>query len=77
MSLTRLRPHRPRPAPSGLLLSDGYLTDGRRLFRVVSQFSDSAAHVFASLEDRLTLEVQAYSPGELHGIRLRRVGSAE
>ena len=52
---------------------DRYLTDGRRLFRVVSQFSGDARRRFASLEDCLTLEVTAYSPGELETMRLRPV----
>jgi hypothetical protein len=59
------------------LLPDSYLTDGRRLFRVVSQLTSGAEHAFASLEDCLTLEVQAYSPGELHRMRLRRVRTVE
>ncbi|MFI5038016.1 MAG: hypothetical protein ACHP93_06005 [Solirubrobacterales bacterium] len=73
MSLTPLRRLEPPRASSAPLLLDSYLTDGRRLFRVVSQFTAGAEDAFASLEDCLTLEVQAYSPGELHRMRLRRV----
>jgi hypothetical protein len=70
MSLAPLHPPRPRRGPCALLIPDNYLTDGRRLFRVVSQFAAGAEHVFASLEDCLTLEVQAYAPGELDAMRL-------
>jgi hypothetical protein len=77
MSLTPLRPHVPPRAPSALLLPDSYLTDGRRLFRVVSQFTTGAECVLALLEDCVTLEVQEYSPGEIHRMRLRRVRTAE
>jgi hypothetical protein len=54
-----------------------YLTDGRRLFRVVSQFSNDPRRRFASLEDCLTLEVAAYSPGELEVMRLRPVRAGD
>jgi hypothetical protein len=49
------------------------VTDGRRLFRVVSQFAFAGDHVVASLEDCLTLDVRAYSPDELHAMGLRAV----
>jgi len=73
MSLgSMLRPG-PRPRPPERLRSGGYLTDGRRLFRVVSQFSTVGEHKFARLEDCLTLEVSAYSPGELYQMKLRPI----
>ena len=50
-----------------------YLTDGRRLFRVVSQFAPVGEDAFASLEDCRTLDVQAYAPGELHAMKLRPI----
>jgi hypothetical protein len=52
-----------------------YLTDGTRLFRVVTPFAinETDAHVFMSLEECLTLEVQSYSPQQLYGMRLRPV----
>lgn len=77
MSPTPLRRLEPPRAPSARLLPDSYLTDGCRLFRVVSQFSAGAEDAFASLEDCRTLQVQAYSPGELHAMRLRRVRTAQ
>lgn len=49
---------------------DSYLTDGRRLLRVVDA---SSATAFTSLEDCLTLEVRPYSPGGLANLRLRLV----
>jgi hypothetical protein len=54
-----------------------YLTDGRRLFRVVSQFDAGGKHAFASLEDCLTLEIEPYSPGELDEMNLRPVRTTE
>ncbi len=73
MSLARL--HRDRPQPPRPLLPQcgAYVTDGHRLFRVVSQFAAVGDHLFASLEDCLTLEVQAYAPGELREMGLRPV----
>lgn len=47
-----------------------YLTDGRRLLRVVDA---GAGRAFSSLEDCLTLEVRLYSPGEMRGMGLRTV----
>jgi hypothetical protein len=77
MQLALLRRLSSRAAPCALDVSGGYLTDGRRLFRVVSRFAADAEHVFASLEDCVTLEVQAYAPGDLYEMRLRPVRIAE
>lgn len=63
--------------PSESLAVGSYLTDGRRLFRVVSQFAAGGQRPFTSLEDCLTLEVQAYAPGELGAMRLRPVARRE
>jgi hypothetical protein len=73
MPLAPLHPPRSSRVRSTLLVPDNYLTDGRRLFRVVSQFGAGAEHVFVSLENCLTLEIQAYAPGELDAMRLRPV----
>jgi hypothetical protein len=73
MPLTPLRSHSGRAARSEQLAPDNYITDGHRLFRVVSQFAADERHRFASLENCLTLEVQAYSPGELAAMKLRPV----
>jgi len=58
------------------LIPGSYLTDGRRLLRVVSRFEASHASKSASLEDCLTLEVRSYTPGELYAMRLRRVDAS-
>lgn len=64
---------RPRQVPVSLPCSGSYVTDGHRLFRVVSQFAFVGDHVFAWLEDCFTLEVQRYAPSELHEMGLRPV----
>jgi hypothetical protein len=57
-------------------VEDGpYLTDGRRLFRVVSALDPNAEQPVAALEDCLTLQVRPYTPDELFAMRLRRVRS--
>ena len=61
-----------RDRSSGLR-AGAYVTDGRRLYRVVSQFTPQTARVFAALEDCRTLEVRPYSPNELYAMRLRPV----
>ncbi len=76
MPLTPLHPLA-RRASSAPLSPDRYLTDGRRLFRVVAQFPSGAEQAFASLEDCLTLDVQAYAPGELHQMSLRPVRTVD
>ncbi len=73
MSLTSLLRSGIRSVPPEPLRAGGYLTDGCRLFRVVSQFATVGEHVFASLEDCSTLEVQAYAPGELWAMKLQPV----
>ncbi len=55
------------------LRAGSYVTDGRCLYRVVSQFTPRSARVFAALEDCRTLEVRPYSPDELYAMRLRPV----
>jgi len=56
-----------------LALRDRYVTDGRKLFRVVSRFSPRAGSGAALLEDCATLEVTPYSPEELYAMALRPV----
>ena len=73
MALTQLRrsagQRSERPTPGS------YLTDGKRLLRVVSKFEPDSSSMFASLEDCLTLEVRPYSPGELSAMALRPVST--
>ncbi len=52
-----------------------YLTDGRRLFRIVSQFATTLSP-FAELEDCASLRVERYTPSELHAMDLRSVRQA-
>jgi hypothetical protein len=69
----------PRSQPSPpfeRLAPDTYLTDGRRLLRVVSHFDAGADSVYAALEDCLTLEVRPYSLAELGAMGLRPVERA-
>jgi hypothetical protein len=55
------------------LAPGGYLTDGRRLFRVVSRFEGDGEVVLVGLEDCSTFEVRALLPRELRAMRLRAV----
>jgi hypothetical protein len=73
MPITLLRPFSGVCAPREQLGFESYLTDGWRLFRVVSQLNTTQRQPFASLEDCLTLEVQPYTPGELGAMNLRPV----
>jgi len=67
-----------RSAPvAAPVVAGGYLTDGGRLFRVVSQSSDDRQRMVASLEDCLTLELQAYTSDELHEMGLQAVRAVE
>jgi hypothetical protein len=50
-----------------------YVTDGERLFCVLSQFASDDEVELATLEDCLTLEVKPYCPAELYDLRLRLV----
>jgi len=72
MSLPLL-PHVSRPVAAEPEPLPNYLTDGRRLLRVVARFDTAGHDTFASLEDCLTLEVRPYSPGELAALHLRPV----
>jgi hypothetical protein len=58
-----------RVATPAEVMPGRYITDGRRLLRVVSQFGTDLCP-FAELEDCLTLEVHTYSPKELYRIDL-------
>jgi hypothetical protein len=50
-----------------------YVTDGERLFCVLSQFASDDELELATLEDCLTLEVKPYCLAELDHLRLRAV----
>lgn len=49
-----------------------YLTDGRRLFRVVSRFVNDGS-ILVVIEDSLTLDALAYAAVELVAMGLRPV----
>jgi hypothetical protein len=53
-----------------------YLTDGCRLFRVVSRLARKGEYALSSLEDCLTLDVTSYSADELFAMRLHLVVAA-
>jgi hypothetical protein len=61
---------------AGPFAADQYLTDGRRLFRVVSRFDPRSAEGFAVLENCFTLDVDTYTPDELFAMELRTVRRA-
>ena len=65
---------RPRLRPRDLV-PDRYLTDGRRLFRVVSRFVNDDS-VLVVIEDSLTLDALAYAAVELVAMDLRPVRAA-
>jgi hypothetical protein len=67
----------PAPAPPRYAIEpSAYLTDGSRLYRVVSSFAAPPRESFAVLEDCATLELSPHSPDELWemGLRLVRAG---
>ncbi|MGZ4325785.1 MAG: hypothetical protein ACXVHX_23795 [Solirubrobacteraceae bacterium] len=57
--------------PSQALVPGGYVTDGRRLFRVVSRLA--AGESVLVVEDCLTLDVQVFAWTELDAMGLRAV----
>jgi hypothetical protein len=67
------------PQPEQIPAGDSYLTDGQRLFRVVTQLPPRHGSPFALIEDCHTLEVRAFSPDELYemGLRPVRAGAAK
>lgn len=58
---------------SNVAEADHYLTDGRRLYRVVNPFLIEGLDRATVLEDCLTLEARLYTARELWAMRLRRV----
>jgi hypothetical protein len=54
------------------LAPDRYLTDGRRLFRVVAQFVSDGS-VLVVIEDCVTLDARAYAAAELTPMGVRPV----
>ena len=73
MSLPFSKTIRRSPQPQQVPAGDSYLTDGQRLFRVVTQFPPRHESPIALLEDCHTLEVTPFSPDELYEMGLRLV----
>jgi len=73
MSLSIVHSLGARRLGPGALAQDGYLTDGSRLFRVVSRFETEREVVLVALEDCSTFEIKALLPRELRAMRLRVV----
>ena len=73
MALSFTKALRRPPEPNERLIGDRYLTDGHRLFRVVSQFPPGHGSKATLLEDCRTLEVMPYSPQEIRALGLRPV----
>lgn len=70
MSVTTGRVSAPEPAPDAV--SAGvYVTDGTRLFRVISP--GQSLFPSAELEDCVTLAVERYFSDELYAMHLHRV----
>lgn len=64
------------PARASAVEPSPYLTDGRRLFRVVTPFVEAHPDE-AALENCLTLEVRFYASDELADMPLRPVRPRE
>jgi len=62
----------PRRRRHRRLAPGSYLTDGERLFRVLSLLV-AGRSMLVSIEDCRTLEIHAYADSELETMRLRRV----
>jgi hypothetical protein len=76
LGLRHRRPIARRPSAGHPFAAGNYLTDGRRLFRVLSQIAAGEPDSRARLEDCLTLEVGSYAARELYSMRLRIVRAA-
>lgn len=73
MSVTTARTA-PIEAPAEEFSAGVYVTDGTRLFRVISP--GQSLFPSAELEDCLTLEIERYFSDELYAMRLHRVRTA-
>jgi hypothetical protein len=73
--MTSLRRKRRRREPLEISILGGYVTDGHRLFRVVSWFAAGRRDELVALEDCATLEVRPFLPRELDTMGLRAVAS--
>jgi hypothetical protein len=71
MPLSVFRRRRARLRPRDLT-PDRYLTDGRRLFRVVARFVSDGS-ILVVIEDCVTLDARAYAAAELTPMDVRAV----
>jgi hypothetical protein len=76
LTLSRRRKGSGRSAdPSDPVVAGAYVTDGSRLFRVMSRLDPPSGVFGAVLEDCLTLDWRVYDSRELWHMALRPVGS--
>jgi hypothetical protein len=73
MSLVSLRSSSSGAAGVAGLDEGSYVTDGRRLLRVVRRLDPSRGAATAVLEDCLTLELRSYAAADLWEMRVRLV----
>ena len=73
MALATWRSGGTRKAVLAVSEPSAYLTDGRRLLRVVRGFTEPTDESFALLEDCRTLETHAFTPDELWELRVELV----
>jgi hypothetical protein len=77
MSIARLSDYRSAPLDPSALDPGRYLTDSRRLFRVVARFTMPPDTVLVALEDCVTLSVTALLPSEIAALGLSAVASGQ
>ena len=77
MSIAQFSDYRNAPLDPNALDPGRYLTDGRRLFRVVARFTMPPDTVLVALEDCVTLSVTALLPRELEPLGLTAVPTAQ
>ena len=77
MSIARFSDYRTDDLDPGALDPGRYLTDGRRLFRVVARFTMPPETVLVALEDCVTLSVTALLPRELEPLGLSAVPTGQ
>jgi hypothetical protein len=73
MSLVSLRSSSSGAVGVAGLDEGSYVTDGRRLLRVVRRLDPSRGAATAVLEDCLTLELRSYAAADLWEMRVRLV----
>ena len=77
MSIAQFTDYRKAPLDPNALDPGRYLTDGRRLFRVVARFTMPPDTVLVALEDCVTLSVTALLPRELEPLGLTAVPTGQ